>query len=53
MEQNYLIGQGLLKAVIGYLAAKPYSETFKLIAGLQQLKPEAKVEEAKIEKPKA
>jgi hypothetical protein len=37
MEKQYIIPEELLKAIIGYMAGRPYSEVAPGIAALQQL----------------
>ncbi len=42
----YKVKEEVIQAILGYLAKKPYQETFQLIAALQQIE---KVEEEKKE----
>lgn len=41
---TYSVNQDLLVAILNYLASKPYGEVYQLVASIQQLTPEVKME---------
>jgi len=45
---KYAIEEGLVNAILNYLAQRPYQEVFKVVSALQSLKPVDQV----VEQPK-
>jgi hypothetical protein len=49
---KYAIEEGLVNAVLGFLAQQPYQQVFKMVNALQTLKPVDEKQPVAVEQPK-